>query len=83
MPVAIRSLNGYYGFLDSLRSLEMTTVTAQIPVYRAVQIIVCTPLYPLPGSAAERSGFKIYMLAGGKLTFSRVSAKLTGVECGK
>ena len=27
MPVAIRSLNGYYGFLDSLRSLEMTTVT--------------------------------------------------------
>ena len=26
MPVAIRSLNGYYGFLDSLRLLEMTTV---------------------------------------------------------
>ena len=36
MPVAIRSLNGYCGFLDSLRSLEMTTVTEQIPVYRAV-----------------------------------------------
>ena len=35
MPVAIRSLNGYYGFLDSLRSLEMTTVTEQIPIYRA------------------------------------------------
>ena len=36
MPVAIRSLNGYYGFLDSLRSLEMTTVTEQMPIYRAV-----------------------------------------------
>ena len=32
MPVAIRSLNGYYGFLDSLRSLEMTTVTEQMPI---------------------------------------------------
>ena len=36
MPVAIRSLNGYYGFLDSLRSLEMTIVTEQIPIYRGV-----------------------------------------------
>ena len=32
MPVAIRSLNGYYGFLDSLRSLEMTTVTEQFSI---------------------------------------------------
>ena len=32
MPVAIRSLNGHYGFLDSLRSLEMTTVTEQMPI---------------------------------------------------
>jgi hypothetical protein len=38
MPVAIRSLNGYYGFLDSLRSLEMTTVTEQIPIDRGVAI---------------------------------------------
>ena len=32
MPVAIRSLNGHYGFLDSLRSLEMTTVTEQFSI---------------------------------------------------
>ena len=36
MPVAIRSLNGYYGFLDSLRSLEMTTATEQISIHRGV-----------------------------------------------
>ena len=40
MPVAIRSLNGYYGFLDSLRSLEMTTVTKQISIYGAVITVV-------------------------------------------
>ena len=41
MPVAIRSLNGYYGFLDSLRSLEMTTVTdkSQFIEYSSYNIV--------------------------------------------
>ena len=54
MPVAIRSLNGYYGFLDSLRSLEMTTVTEQIPIYRVVGSRH-NPMPPLPkgGKAAK------------------------------
>ena len=39
MPVAIRSLNGYYGFLDSLRSLEMTTVTEQFRFIEQFQIL--------------------------------------------
>ena len=42
MPVAIRPLNGYYGFLDSLRSLEMTTVTEQFPIYRAINDMLRT-----------------------------------------
>jgi hypothetical protein len=56
MPVAIRSLNGYYGFLDSLRSLEMTTVTEQIPIYRAVSNnivgggVLDAPQFPLWGN---------------------------------
>ena len=49
MPVAIRSLNGYYGFLDSLRSLEMTTVTEQTPIYRAASNYSLHPFIPSPG----------------------------------
>ena len=43
MPVAIRSLNGYYGFLDSLRSLEMTTVTEQFSILNSQFLILNSP----------------------------------------
>ena len=55
MPVAIRSLNGYYGFLDSLRSLEMTTVTELFPIYRPVSNYSLHPFIPSPGERGDRA----------------------------
>ena len=55
MPVAIRSLNGYYGFLDSLRSLEMTTVTEQIPIYGAVSNNIVGAICDRPQKKNTRS----------------------------
>ena len=57
--VGIRSLNGYYGFLDSLRSLEMTTVTELFPIYRAAKYSNCRDR-----RVAERSEFSNKRLPG-------------------
>ena len=57
MPVAIRSLNGYYGFLDSLRSLEMTTVTdkSQFIEYSSYNI-VGGGAYDAPKKPLQKAG---------------------------
>ena len=55
----------------------------QLPLHKgAFGAKLETTLIPSPGECCRAQRIKISMLAGGKLSFSRVAAKLTGVERG-